>query len=150
MSCILLEYGPADKNVIKELGVFIDRKVQGYSFHHPKKYKPTKQAFWCTKNLHGIVWNSGRLDYSELSDILPRAGKGQYFKEGREKCKILGFLLDKEAENLEPHSCSKVQDLLDKENGICSSYPFRCKTTLHCAKHKTKTFDMWIMWHLML
>ena len=76
MSCIVLDIGLAHKNVIKELGVFIDGKVQGYSFRPPKKYKPTKQAFWCTRNWHGNVWNSERLDYSELSNILPTAVKG--------------------------------------------------------------------------
>ena len=82
MSCILLDMGLTDKNVIKDLGVFIDGKVQGHSFRPPQKYKPTKQAFWCTRNLHGIVWNSGRLDdYGELSEILPGAVKGEYFSE---------------------------------------------------------------------
>ena len=77
MSCIVLDIELADKNVIKELGVFINGKVQGYSFRPPKKYKPSKQAFWCTKNLLGIVRNSGRLDYSEPSNTLPRAVKGE-------------------------------------------------------------------------
>ena len=62
MSCIVLDFELADKNITKELGVFTDGKLQGYSFRPPKKYKPTKQAYWCAKNLHGIVWNSGRLD----------------------------------------------------------------------------------------
>ena len=99
----VLDIELADKNVIKELGVFVDGKVQGYSFRPPKKYKPTKQAIWCTRNLHGIVWNSGRLDYSELSNILPRAEKGELFAKGTEKCKILGNLLVKGVENLEDH-----------------------------------------------
>ena len=76
MSCILLDTELADKGVFKELGVFVDGKVQGYSFRPPKKFKPKKQAFWCTRNLHRIVWNPGCLDYSELSNILPRAVKG--------------------------------------------------------------------------
>ena len=137
MSCIVLDIEPAAKNVVKELGVFIDGKVQGYSFRPPKNYKPTRQAFWCTRTLHGIVWNSGRLDYREPSNILPRALKGEGSK-GTEKCKILGNLLDKEVENLEDHGCSKVQDLVDEEIWICWSYPFRHKTTLHCAERKAK------------
>ena len=72
MCCIAVDIEPADKNVIKELRVFIDGKVHWYSFPPPKKYKPTKQAFWCTRNLHRIVQNSGRLDYNDLSNILPR------------------------------------------------------------------------------
>ena len=60
VSCIVLDIELADQNVFKDLRICIDGKVQGYSFRHPKKYKPTKPAFWCTRNLHGIVWNSGR------------------------------------------------------------------------------------------
>ena len=114
MSCTVLDIELADKNVIKELRVFTDGKVQGYSFR-PKKYKPTKQAFWCTRNLHINVWNIGHLDYSELSIIFPRAVKGEYFTKGTEKCKILGNLLDKEVKNLEDHDGPKVQDLVHEE-----------------------------------
>ena len=79
MSCIVLDIELADRNVIKEMGVRFDGDVQGYSFCPLEKYKPTKQLFWCTRNLHGIVWNSGRLDYSELSIIPPRAVKVEHF-----------------------------------------------------------------------
>ena len=68
------------------------------------------------------MWNSGRWDYSELSNILPRAVKGEYFGKGLEKGKILGNLLDKEVENSEGHDCAKVEDLFDGEIWICSSY----------------------------
>ena len=115
MSCIVLDFEQAAKKFIRELGVFIDRKVQGYSVCPPKKYKLTKQAFWCTRKLHGIVWNSGRLDYSELSNILPRAVKGEYFAKVTDKSKILDNLWDKEVENLENHDCPRVQDLADEE-----------------------------------
>ena len=95
--------------------VFIVGKVQGYSFRPSKKYKPIKQAFWCTRNSHENVWNSGRLDYSELSNFLPRAVKAEYFAKGTEKCKTLGNLKDIEVENLEDHGCPKVQDLVDQK-----------------------------------
>ena len=147
---IVLDIEVADKNVIKGLVVFIDDKVQGYLFRPPKKYKPTKQAFWCTTNFHGNVWNSRRLDYIQLSNNLPRAVKGEYIAKGTEKCKILGNLLDKEVKNLEVHGCLKIQDLVDKEVWICSSYPFRHKTTLHCAERKAKLFGNWIITNLML
>ena len=107
MSCIVL-----DKKVFREFGVFIDGKVQGYSFRPQKKYKPTKQAFWCTRILHEIMWNSGRLDYSELANVLLRAVKGKYFAKGAEKCKTFCNLLVKEVENSESHGCPKVQDLV--------------------------------------
>ena len=96
------------------------------------------------------MWNSGRLDYSELSNSLPGAVNGEYVAKGIEKCKILGNLLDEEVENLEDHGCPTVQDLVDEEMWICSSYPFRHKITLHCAERKAKMFGNWTMQHLML
>ena len=140
VSCIVLDIELAYKNNNKDLGVFNDGKGKGYSFQPPKNYKPTKQSFWCTRNFHGIVWNSGRLDYSKLSNFLPGAVKGEYFAKGTEKCKILSNLLDKEVEILEDHGCPKVQELVDEENWICSSYPIRHKTTLHCAEPRAKLF----------
>ena len=150
MSCIVLDIELADKNVFKEMGDFNIRNVQGYSFCPPKKCKPTKQAVWCTRNLHEIVWNSGRLHYSELPNILPRDIKGEFFAKRTEKCKILASLMDKEVETLDDHGCPKVQDLVDEEIRICSRYPFRRKTTLHCAERKAKMFGNCIMHHLKL
>ena len=79
MSCIVLDFELVDEIVVKDLGVSIDGKVHGHSIRPPEKYKPTKQAFWCTRNLQGIVRNSGCLDYNELSNIIPRALKGKSF-----------------------------------------------------------------------
>ena len=120
----------ADRNVFKEHGVFIDGKVQGYSFLPPKMYNSIKQEFWCTRSLHGFLWNSGR----------SRAVKCEYFPKGTKKYKILGNLLDKGLENLEDHGCPKVQDLADEVSWICSSYPLRHTTTLYCAERKAKMF----------
>ena len=117
---------------------FIDGKFQGYSFRRPKKYKPTKQAFWWTSNLHGSVWNSGRLDYSEISNFLPKTVRGECFAQRLEKCKILCNFLDKEVEKLEDQGCPKVQDLFVEEICIFSIYPFRHKITIHCAERKAK------------
>ena len=138
MSCKALGIEFVDINVSKELGVFIDVKFQGYSLCLPKKYKPTKRAFRWTRNLQGMVWNSGCKDYSETPNILPGELKDEYFGEGTEKCKILGSFFDKEVENLDDHGCPKFRDLADEETCICSSFPFRHKTTLHCADSTTK------------
>ena len=121
MSCSVIQIELADINVIKELGVFIDGIVQGYSCRPPKKYKPTKQAVWCTRNLLGIVWNSGRLDYSELPNVSPSDEMGEYFAKVTEKRKILRSLMGKEGENLVDHGSPKVQDLVDEDLWICSS-----------------------------
>ena len=45
MSCILLEYELANKNVIKKCGVLIDDKDQEYSFRPPKSTNPQSKRF---------------------------------------------------------------------------------------------------------
>ena len=120
------------------MGVFIDGNVLGYSFGPPKKYKLTKQAKdWCTRILHGIVWTSTeRLNYSGPPKIFPRDVKGQYFAKRQDLC----HLLDKEVKNLDEHGCPKVQNLVDEEMWINSSFLFRHKTTLHYAEREAKSF----------
>ena len=132
------------------MGVFIDGKILGYSFRPPKKYKPKKQAFWCSRNLLGIVRNSGLLDYSELSIFLLKAVKGEYFAKALEKGNLLSKFLDKAVESLEDHVCPKIQGLVDEEICISSRDPFRHKTTFHCAEREAKLFGNWIMRHSML
>ena len=90
------------------------------------------------------------MDYSDLSNVLPGAVKGEYFARRTEKWKILDKLLAKEVENLEDHRSPKVQYLVDEEDWICSSDQIRHKTTLHFAKSKAKLFGNWIKRPLML
>ena len=47
-------------------------------------------------------------------------------------------ILAKELENLDDHGCPKVQDLVDEDWLICSSYRFRHKATVHCAVRNAK------------
>ena len=95
MSCIVPDNEPRDINVNREREVFLDGKVQGHSACPLNKCKTTKQAVWCTRKLHGIVWNSRHLDYTELPNILPSDVGGGNFAESTEKCKILGSLVGK-------------------------------------------------------
>ena len=69
MSCIVLDIKLTDKNVIKELGLFFDGSVQGFSFSPPKTFKPNKQTTWNSRHLHGIAWSSGNLVYEKLFDV---------------------------------------------------------------------------------
>ena len=91
MSCTVIDIELTDKNAMKDVGVFIEGKIQGNSFRPPKKYKPKKQTTWCTRNFHGIVCKSGRLDYSELPNILPYDVKGKWKHLAKGK-KNAGFL----------------------------------------------------------
>ena len=69
MSLIVLDIELTEKNTIKELGLYIDGSLQGFSFCAPKTYKPNKQRTWNTSHLHGIAWSSAKLDYDELFAI---------------------------------------------------------------------------------
>ena len=94
MSCIVLDFELADESFHKELVVFIDGSVRGNAFPSPKKNKSTKQASCSTTNWHGIAWERGRLDYSELPKSFRRSVKGELFERRTEKCKTVGISMD--------------------------------------------------------
>ena len=66
MSCIVLDIELTEKNIIRELGLYIDGSVQGFSFRPSKSFKPNKQTTWNTSHPQGIAWSSGKLDYEKL------------------------------------------------------------------------------------
>ena len=66
MSSIVLDIELTEKNIIKELGLFIEGSLQGFSFCPPKTFKPNKQTTRNTSQLHGIAWSSGKVDYEKL------------------------------------------------------------------------------------
>ena len=49
ISCIILDFQLTENNVIIELGVLIDGKVQGYSFRPPKYINPQNERFGAQK-----------------------------------------------------------------------------------------------------
>ena len=55
MSLIILDIKLTEKNIIKELVLFIDGSVQGFLFCPPKTFKPNKQTTWNSSHLHGIA-----------------------------------------------------------------------------------------------
>ena len=156
MSLIVLDIELTDKNVIKELGLFIDGSVQGFSFCPPKTFKPKKQTTWNTNHLHGIAWSSGKLEYEKLFasfyDI--KVMNAEKFAEGSEKFRLLTRLLGQNVETLDDYGCPKTQNLVGvgktDSSWICSSYPFRHKTRIHCAERKAKVYGDLAMQHLNL
>ena len=151
MSLIVLDIELTEKNIIKELGLFIDGSVQGFSFCPPKTFKPNKQTSWNTKQLHGIAWSSGTLDYDKpfavFYDI--KVMNAEVFAKGLEKSRLLTRLLGQEVENLDDYGCPNVQDLVKTDSSWTrSSYPFRHKTRLHCAERKAKVYGEWAKQHL--
>ena len=151
MSCIVLDIELTDRNIIKELGLFIDGSVEGFSFCPLNVFKPNEQTTWNTSHSHGIAWSSGKLDYDKLFAVFYdiKVMNAEVFAKGLEKCRLLTRLLGQNVENLDDYGCPKIQDLV-KSNSlwICSSYPFRHKTRLHCAERKAKVYREWTMQHL--
>ena len=121
MSCIVLDIELTDKNVIKELGLFIDGSVQGFSFCPPKTFKPNKQTTWNTKHLHGIAWSSGKLDYEKLFAVFYdiKVMNAEVFAKGLEKFRLLTNLLGQNVEILDDYGCPKIQDLSKRR--VCGS-----------------------------
>ena len=91
MSLIVLDIELTEKNVIKELGLFIDGSLQRFSFCPPKFLKPNKQKTWNTSHLHGITWSSGKLDYEKLFAVFYdiKLMNAEVFAKGLEKCRLL-------------------------------------------------------------
>ena len=149
MFWIVLDIELTEKNIIKELGLFIDGSLQGFSFCPPKTFKPTKQTSWNTKHLHGNEWSSGKLDYGKLFAVFCdiKVMNAEVFAKGLEKCRLLTNILGQNVEN--DYGCPKIEDLVKTDSlWICSSYPFRHKTRLNCAERKAKVYGEWAMQHL--
>ena len=150
MFCIVLDKELTEKNIIEELGLFIDGSVQGFSFCPPKTFKPNKQTTWNTKHLRGIACSSGKLDYEKLFAVFYdiKVRNAEMFAKGFEKCRLLTNLFGQNVENLDDYGCPKLQDLVKTVSlWICSSYPFRHKTRLQCAERKAKVYGEWAMQH---
>ena len=132
MSWIALDIDFAAKYLVQELRIFLDQNVLGYTFCPPERYQPRKPTFWGTSNWHGIVWNSGKLEYSELQNVFPKDVEAKYFASGTEKIKNKNNSKDEIVRNLDYTGCHRNQDLAEstKELWIRSSVIFRHKTLL--------------------
>ena len=92
--------------------------------------------------LRGLVesWNMRSCFLSFTTKVM----NAEVFAKGFEKCRLLIRLLGQNVEHLDVYGCPKIQDLVGegKANSscICSSYPFRHKTRLHCAERKAKVY----------
>ena len=156
VSLIVLDIKLTEKNVNKELGLFIDGSVQGFSFCPPKTFKPNKQTTWNTNHLNGIAWSSGKLEYEKLFAVFYdiKLMNAEVFAKGFEKCRLLTRFLGQNVENLDDYGCPKIQDLVGEgktnSSWICSSYLFRHNTRLHSAERKAKVYGDWAMQHLNL
>ena len=153
MSLIVLDKELTEKNIIKELGLFIDGPPQGYwySFCPPTTFKPNEQTTRNTSHTYAIAWSSGKLDYDKLFAVFcdTKVTNAEVSAKGLEKCRLLTGLMRQNVEKLDDYGCPKIQDLVKTDSSwMWSSYPFQHKTRLHCAKRKAKVYGEWAMQHL--
>ena len=96
MSCIVLDIELTEKNIIEELGFYIDGSVRGFSLCPPNSFKPNKQTTWNTSHQNRIAWSSGKLDYEKLFAVFYdiKVLNAEVFAKGLEKCRLLTNLLD--------------------------------------------------------
>ena len=60
-------------------------------------------------------------------------------------------MLLEQFDHIHDYGCPKIQGLVKTDSSwICSSYPFRHKTRLHCAERKAKVYGNWAMQHLQI
>ena len=125
MSLIVKDIELTEKNIIKELGRFIDGSVQGFSFCPPKTFKHNKLTTWNTSHLHGIAWSSGKLEYEKLFAVFYdiKVLNAEVSAKGSQKCRLLTRLLGQNVENLDDYGCPKIQELVGE--GKANSWPFR-------------------------
>ena len=114
MSCIVLATELTDKNLIKELGLFIDVSVQVFPFCPPKAFKPNKQTTWNTSHLHRVAWSSGKLDYDKIFAVFynVKVMNAEVFAKGLENCRLLTRLLGQNVESLDNYGCPRNQNLV--------------------------------------
>ena len=141
MSLIVLDIELTEKNIIEELGFFIDVFLQGFSICPPKTFIPNKQTTWNTSHLHGIAWSSGKLDYEKLFAVFYdiKVMNVEVFAKGLEKCRLLSTLLGQNIENLDDYGCLKIQDLVRTDSSwICSSYLFGQRNKASLCQEESK------------
>ena len=96
--------------------------------------------------MHGLNWNHGKLDISELAFIIHQhcSPTTEYFAKGLEKCKILSPYLCKDVKNLDDLCCPKASKLLENDDAEwnCSNYLYQHKKTLHCAEKKAYVYGI--------
>ena len=156
MSLIVLDIELTKRKIFKELGLYFDGSLKRFPFCPPKTFKPNKETTWNTSHLHGTAWSSGSLDYDKLFAVLYdiKVVNAEVFAKGFEKCRLLTRLLGQIVENLDDYNCPKIRDVVGEKktdsSWICSIYPFRHETRLHCAERKAKVDGEWAMQHLNL
>ena len=124
MSLIVLDIELTEKNIPKELGLYFDGSLQGFSFCPPKTFKPNKQTTSNKSHLHGIAWSSGKLDYDKRFAVFDgiKIMNAEVFAKELQKCRLLTRILGRNVENSDDYGCPKIHDPVKTEcSWFCSS-----------------------------
>ena len=164
MSLIVLDVELTEKNIIKELGLFIDGSLQAFFVHggvinlinrrHGKQviYKELREEVESWIMISSLLY----LKYCKVLYFKydKKVLHAEAFAKGVDKCRLFTRLLGQNVEKLDDYGCPKFQDLVGEgkadSSWACSSYTFRHKTRLHCAERKAKVYGEWALQHLYL
>ena len=117
MSLFIIDIELTEKNIIKELGLFIEGSFQGFSVRPPKDYKPNRQTTSNTSHQHGTVvtpWSSRKLDYDKLFAVFYelKVMNAEVFGKRLGKCRLLTRHLGQNVESLDSYGCPKVKEFV--------------------------------------
>lgn len=155
MSFIVVDCECFSEGVIKEVAIYKDNIVTGFSFLPPKfgtSHGARTQNEWLTTNFHYIDWNSGVYPYETMSETLSQYFWNtigiEFFVKGLQKCQLFSNMFPGvHFVNLDDLGCpvfDELMSIMDEEEMGCSSYPFRHKNTKHCAEKKALAYAKWL------
>ena len=150
MSFVLVDVELFHDNVVKELALYNNERVDSYTFGPPYTYKTLitkaerKQNSWLTQNVHLIGWNAGQIHYTELMNVVVKyIHIDEFYAKGAEKCKMLESIFPVQFTNIEEFGCPKLSEVT-KDAGLCRSFPYRHDKILHCAERKARAYGVWL------
>lgn len=135
--------------IIKELSIIdVDHPTQlrQWLFKPPTQFNGNPNSLankWIYKNLHGISWEAGTVDYSELENVLQSATSSYVylFAKGLEKCKFLEQLTGKDVFNLQDFGCPSLKCLPALEFTKCD---YHRGVNYSCSLKFAKKLSLWI------
>lgn len=127
--------------IVKEITFsdLTDEKVSHLTFRPPSHsgghFVSTPPNFWTQRHHHGISWNDGEFDYSELETRVTRVSKAAtfLFSKGHEKCVFLESVLHRPVYDLADFGCPPLKEL----GGFSGVDSVEC-CSLHSASFHTK------------
>lgn len=148
---VIVDVEMFSNNVVKELAFCCGTYHAGYLFKPPMSFVQLSQKDqntnrWITRHLHSILWTSGDYEYKDLGLVIQTINRpnAMYYAKGKEKCKLLSTLFNKNFNNLEDYDCPSIKEL--PHLGVCDSYSYyHNKIHSHCAQNKAVAFADWLL-----